>query len=230
MIVRGLALLAVCGACVASAAFAADLPSYHPKQANIPHQKKMKPKRALVETHFVVKTKVARMKTIGKTRQTETEPTGGEVSMTWQLDPLTANSDGAKREDSASVETNLIVPQSANISNPTMVIELTGHVVKTVKTTARLDIRVGKTYRTVSWKSDDIKADSFKITLSQPIVSDPLPEYYPVSALAFVTKEGKDGAAMISLEKVVVRLGKVRAAQVQKQPTTPEVTGSISSE
>lgn len=230
MLWRGLLLLAVCGACVVSVASAADLPAYHPKQTKVTIQKKPKPKMTSAEKPAVLKTRPARVKTATNVPQTDVQSGSEEVSLTWYLDPLVANSDGVKREDSASVETNLIVPQPASISNPTMIIELTGHVVKTIKTTARLDIRFGKTYRTVSWTSDDIKAGKFKISLREPMLVGALPDYYPVSALAFVTKDGTDGAAMISLEKVVVRLGAADAAQAQKDPATSEVTGSISAD
>lgn len=230
MIGRGLLLLAVWGACVVSSAVAADLPTYHPKQTASPVQKKLKPKNPSAAKRQAVKAKTKLVKATIKAPQTEVEPALEEVSLTWQLDPLVANSDGAKREDSASVEANLIVPLPASVSNPTMIIELTGHVVKTVNTTARLDIRVGKSYRTVSWTSDDIKAGKFKISLKEPMIIGALPEYYPVSALAFVTKDRKDGAAMISLERVVFRLGAANVAQVQKDPATSEVTGSISAE
>ena len=230
MIGRGLLLLAVWGACVASVAVAADLPAYHPTQANLPHQKNHKPKNALAEKPKVAKVKAKLVKAAIKAPETEADSALEEVSLTWYLDPLVANSDGAKREDSASVEANLIVPQPSSISNPAMIIELTGHVVKTANTTARLDIRIGKTHRTVSWASDDIKAGKFKISLVEPMVIGALPEYYPVSALAFVSKDGKEGAAMVSLERIVVRLGAASAAQVQKDPATSEVTGSISSE
>ena len=55
-----------------------------------------------------------------------------------------------------------------------------------------------------------------------------LPDYFPVSALAFVTKDGKDGAAMVSLEKVIVRIGKLQTVGAKKDPETEGITGSIS--
>jgi hypothetical protein len=227
MIGRGLLLLAVCGAYIASAAIAADLPAYHPKQVTSPVQKKLKRKKTTAVKPDVLKAKPALERTVRKQPSSEAQ-TSDVVSLTWQLDPLVANSDGAKREDSASVEAHLLVPQPAKISHPTMIIELTGHVVKTVNTTARLDIRVGKSHRILSWNSDDVKAGKFKIVLNEPTTAGALPDHYAVSALAFVTKDGREGAAMISLERVVLRLGAENTAHIQTDPATPEVTGSIS--
>lgn len=228
MIWRLLLLVAVYGACFAPASIAADLPAYHPKPTVSPVQKKLK--KAKAATQEAVKAKPSPVTIARNVPSVDALPTSEEVSLTWQLDPLVANSDGAKREDSASVEAYLLVPQPASISNPSMIIELTGHVVKTANTTARLDIRVGKSHRVLSWKSDDIKAGKFKIALKEPIVAGVLPDQFPVSALAFVTKDSKEGAAMISLERVVLRLGAVTTAQMQTDPATPEVTGSISAE
>jgi hypothetical protein len=247
MIRRLVILLAFCGMCVASTANAADLPQYTPKKiekvANV-----KKTTKAQAEKSKAVKAKAVRSvavptkavatepklaiappkKPIAEAPIVEREPQANEVNLTWVLDPLVANSDGAKLEDSASEEANLVVTEPGQMSRPAMVIELSGHVVKTANTKARLDIQIGKIHRTVSWTSDDIQAGKFKISLIENVAKGQLPGYIPVSALAFVTKDGRDGAAMISLEKVVLRLGSVQMTQIQKDPATSEVTGSIS--
>jgi hypothetical protein len=233
MIWRAAVLLVLSIMCLATVVEAADLPAYPVVKAAKPIKKAPKPKKTVLVAPPVetIKTpKAAAVKTASKIPKTAVEPAGTEISLTWVLDPLVANSDGAKREDSAGVEANLVVTEPGNAIRPAMVIELTGHVIKTARTSVRLDIRVGSVRRIVNWNSDDIQSGKFNISLNGAMTAEKLPAYIPVSALAFVTKDGKEGAAMVSLEKVVVRLGNVDLATSIKDPATPEITGSISTD
>jgi hypothetical protein len=219
VMIRRFALLVVfVGFCFGHLAVAADLPSYHPKQTQ--HQAKVlvkpvKAKQRVVAATHVVEKLVSENTPDVASRGVETEPSAGEIDMSWVLDPLVATVDGAKSEGSASVEGNLVVLEPGYVTVPSMVIELTGHVVKTLRTTARIDVRIGATHRTVSWKADDVQSGRFKIELDAPMVAGKLPAYFPVSALAMVTKEGTSGAAMVSLEKIVLRVGKARVVALQ---------------
>lgn len=224
--------------CIASVADAADLPSYTPKKvvtairkAPKPQKPVAKPQRKAVAKPTIVKSTIVKptaTKPVSNAPQVAVVPDDLDMNLVWVLDPLVANSDGPKREDSASVEANLIVVEPGQVSQSTMAIELTGHIVKTARTTARLDIQIGGSYRTVAWTSDEVRAEKFTISLNEPMKAGELPGYFPVSALAFVTKESKEGAAMVSLEKVTVRVGKVKHLAKKKDPATAEVTGSIS--
>jgi hypothetical protein len=228
MIRRWVMLLAVCGMCVSLTADAADLPSFTPKRIAAPEKKAPKlQKRAAKPSSTGVATR-SLPKIAPKEKKASLDPVDVDMNLVWVLEPLIANSDGAKREDSASVEANLVVTDAGRVSQSDMTIELTGHVVKTTRTTARIDIRIGNSNRTISWDSDDVLSGKFQISLNQPMSTGQLPDYFPVSALAFVTKEGKDGAAMVSLEKVVVRMGKIQLTGAKKNPATSEVTGSLS--
>lgn len=141
--------------------------------------------------------------------------TGQEIDMSWVLDPLVANADGGKKEDSASVEGNLVVPEPGYVTAPYMVIELNGHIVKTTDTTVRIDIQIGGKNHTVTWPADDVQAGKFNMSLNADMPEGKLPGYFPVSAIAFVTNTKKGGAAMVSLEKINIRVGKVRVAATQ---------------
>jgi hypothetical protein len=132
-----------------------------------------------------------------------------ELELSWFLNSLVANADGPKREGSASIEGNLIIAEPGVITSPYMVIELSGHIIKTPATTVRLDIQIGSVQKTIRWASDEVKSGRFSVTLNAPMKAGQLPGYFPVSALAFVSREGKQGAAMVSLETVRVRVGKV---------------------
>ncbi|MFT3670911.1 hypothetical protein [Aestuariivirga sp.] len=133
-----------------------------------------------------------------------------ERLLSWSPGPLIANADGPKNELGVSVEGNLVVDEPGTVTSPYMVIELTGHIVKTQNSTVRIDVKVGNAHRSVTWPSDDVHTGKFKEQMTVQIPEGALPPYYPVTALAFVSKTGSDAVAMVSLEKIAVRIGKVK--------------------
>jgi hypothetical protein len=227
MIRRLFILVALSALCFGTTADAADLPSTPMKR--VPHLIKtsVKPKKAAA-----VKLKKALVQPIDtkptpasedsqvvsskdKIEPIVIEPKANEINMLWLLDPLIASADGQKKEGSSSVESTLVVVEPGYLSLPYMVIELTGHIIKTANTTARLDVHIGDVYRTASWKPEEVKSGKFKIELKAPMQEGKLPTNFLVSAVAIVTKDAKDGVVMVSLERVLVRLGKVRTAETQ---------------
>ena len=230
--IRGVVvLLTVCGMCLGSLAEAADVPSLPLKHVSktlkrpvikvatkttkIPIFKSAKPKKFAENSPVLDVVEEPQSRSVTIKRQIKVEPTDNSVDMSWVLKPLVATSDGPKKEGSASQVAHIIVTEPGYVSEPGMTIELSGHIVKTAGTTARIDIQIGKIRRVVLWKSEDVQAGKFKLSLDEAMPTGKLPPYFRVSALVFVTKEGKTGAAMVSLEKVVVRVGKVRLAASQ---------------
>jgi hypothetical protein len=144
------------------------------------------------------------------------DPGGREINLSWVLDPLSANADGKKKEGSASVEGNLVVLETGYVTQPYMVIELEGHIVKSAESTVRIDIKIAGKNNSVTWPLDDVKSGKFKVKLDAPMVEGKLPAYIPVSAIALVTNANKKGgAAMVSLEKITIRVGKVTVSDAQ---------------
>ncbi len=137
------------------------------------------------------------------------EVSSGELELSWFLDSLVANADGPKGEGSASMEGNLIVAEPGYVSSPYMVIELSGHIVKTRATNVRVVVKIGNVQRSVKWTSDEVESGRFSVSLNAPMSAGRLPGYFPISAIALVSREGKQGVALVSLEKIRVRLGKV---------------------
>ena len=182
------------------------------KTTKIPIFKSAKPKKFAENSPVLDVVEEPQSRSVTIKRQ---EPTDNSVDMSWVLKPLVATSDGPKKEGSASQVAHIVVTEPGYVSEPGMTIELSGHIVKTAGTTARIDIQIGKIRRVVLWKSEDVQAGKFKLSLDEAMPTGKLPPYFSVSALVFVTKEGKTGAAMVSLEKVVVRVGKVRLAASQ---------------
>ena len=208
-------LLLVLSCCVfASLGQAADLPSaaVYSKPHAVKIQKKLKPAptRQVVESPLAKPANVKDREKAVATRSIPKAETGREFDLSWVLDPLVANADGGKKEDSAAIQANLVMPEPGYVSAPYMLIELNGHIVKTADTTVRLDIKIDGKNHTTSWPTDDVQAGKFKITLKAAMAEGELPDYFPVSAIAFVTNNSKRGAAMVSLEKINIRVGKVR--------------------
>ena len=241
MIRRLLAAVVVCGMCCGVAADAADIPFStldkpvrklkvvaKPKKS-MPVVKQVKPRKA-TEAPVVVPKKQKPVVAADLPAAADDQPadekavasqdlpavdSGNELDMAWVLDPLVAHADGPKREGSASITGNLIVVEPGFVTSPYMVIELNGHIVKTPQTVVRIDVQIGKTTRSVTWKSDDVQSGRFNVELTAPMQAGKLPGYFPVSAIAFVTREGKNGVAMVSLEKIRVRVGKVKQVAAQ---------------
>ncbi len=221
MMIRVLVALGLGLACAAGVASAADLPLLIEKKAIIHHQKtSVHPKIATLHpkmvAHLVKKTSdkpqlVAVLPAATKPSPIVKAPAPvlREVptTLTWVLGPMVANADGGKGEGSASATGNIVVDKPGTSFGPEMVVELEGHVVKTAQSTVRLDIHIGSFQKSVLWSSDEIKSGKFKITLNEKVPAGVMPAYIPVTALAFVTKAGEGHVAMVSLEKIVLRLG-----------------------
>jgi hypothetical protein len=208
---RVLAAFGLCFLFTLSLSFAADLPIFVEKKAliqskKIPlHRKKLiaKPKSIVSQPVAAKSPDTKEVASIAKLA-TPTAPTVTR-DLIWVLGPMTANADGAKRESSSSSVANIVVDKPGAIISPDMIIELEGHVVKTMQSTVRLDIHVGDIKKSFNWNADEIKSGIFKITLNEKVSVGVLPALIPVSAIAFVTQTGEGHAAMVSLEKIMLR-------------------------
>jgi hypothetical protein len=204
-------------------ASAADLPSSYSPNIAEPAKPVKKLKQQVKKAPQLVVARKSRPKIVAETPQVLVAPKrpaassvkANDTDLQWVLGPLVANADGAKREGSASAEANLIVVEPGSVSSSNMIIELSGHVVKTAQTTARIDVRIGDIRRTVSWKTDDVESGRFNIEFNATITGTKVPDYFPVSAIALVTNNSDGGAAMVSLTKIVVRFSNPRVAQSQ---------------
>ena len=220
---------------VMSVVQAADLPTHLPKHLSA---KLVKKKKVKVATHKTValkkyaavapvvkaplpkapvgvKAPVAVVTTPAK--PILAAPKSDSINLSWTLDPLVANADGGKDEGSASTSGNLIIEKPGQKFGPQLTIELIGHVVKTTESVVRIDVQIGSVKRTVTWNADVAKSGSFKIVLDEKLPAGALPETLPASALAFVTKTGDGHAAMISLEKINLRMEKLRLAGSEEE-------------
>jgi len=217
--IRVLFALGLSMTCAASLACAADLPLLIVEKAPIHHKTKIVQRKAFAlpgKKLAILAKKAGHKQQLAVVLPAATMPApaikppalpSAMTNLSWVLGPMVANADGGKNEGSASATGNLVVDRPGASYGPEMVIELDGHVVKTVQSTVRLDIHIGPFQKSLVWSADEIKSGIFKITLTEKAPAGVLPAYIPVTALAFVTKVGDGHAAMVSLEKIVVRLG-----------------------
>ena len=219
---RVLLALALSSICVANSAYAADVP-YEPPKPAILHVMAKKTKVAFQKFAHLIPmavlpkvipgsiTPTTKDQTQVATASTKVSP--DVIELPWVLDPLVATADGGKKEGSSGREVNLVTNRPGTDFGPDVVIELTGHVIKTAQSTVRLDIHIGSLQKSVLWAADDVKSGLFKITLNEKLEPGHMPNYFPASAVAFVTQEGDGHVAMVSLEKVVFRMGVTASPQ-----------------
>ncbi len=138
-----------------------------------------------------------------------------KLTFSMHLDSLVANADGKKTEGSSSMEGNFVVQQPQKISLPTMTVQLRGHIIKTVGSTASLDITIGTALNTIKWNADEVLAKAFDITVNEAIPNGELPVLLPVSAIALVNKNAGGGAVLVSLESIDVTFTPINVALKQ---------------
>ena len=136
----------------------------------------------------------------------------GELSLAMTLDSLVANADGAKTEGSSSFSGEFLVQQPHYVNLPAVNIELKGHIIKTSGSTARLEVTIGNTTQTLTWAANEVVSAPFAKTLTTPVATGQLPAPFPIGASAFVTKQAGDGAVLVSLESIDVKIGRLRVA------------------
>ena len=212
--VRVLFAVVLMSGCAATLVSAADLPYFPVHQAAVHLKKITKPKvkvaqsaqktgpNPLLAAPLPAKAKLPAPVSTPVSAVSETKQ-----NLTWVLPAMVAHADGGKQEGSASAVGNIVVDKPGPSFGPQIVIELEGHIVKTIQSTARLDIHVGSIEKSLVWNADEIKSGVFKITLIEKAPGGSVPPYIPVSAIAFVTKSGDGHAVMVSLDKIVLHFG-----------------------
>ncbi len=134
-----------------------------------------------------------------------------EIDLSMELDSFAANADGDKYEGSASTQGQMIIAQPNFIQLPNLTITVSGHIVKTLDSTARLDVQAGPISHNFMWGAQDVKSGQFELTYNEVMPKGKVPAIFSVSALAFVSKSTPDAVVLISVEKIHVKLGALQA-------------------
>lgn len=137
------------------------------------------------------------------------------LGLTMTLDTLVANADGAKLEASSSMTGDFVIQQPHSLSLPAMVVELSGHIIKTAGSTAHMEVTIGASKKVVDWASADVQSGPFTITMNEAVPNGQLPAPFPISALVLANKDPGGGAVLISLDKIDISLGQVRVARAE---------------
>jgi hypothetical protein len=137
------------------------------------------------------------------------------LGLVMTLDTLVANADGAKLEDSSSMTGDFVVQQPHRLSLPSMTVELRGHIIKTTGSTARIEVTIGASKKTVEWTSADVQSGLFTVTMNEAVPNGQLPAPFPISALVIANKDAGSGAVLVSLDSIDVSVGQVRVARAE---------------
>jgi hypothetical protein len=149
------------------------------------------------------------------TEKTAVKSLPSEINLSMTLPSLTANADGSRNQASASMEGEMIVVKPGDVPLPRMVIELSGHIIKTVNSTARIDVTIGPSSRSFTWAAKDVASGRFTLLMDGQVPGGKVPSSLPVSAIAMVTKDPGSGAVWVSLEEIKVKLTKFDVADAQ---------------
>jgi hypothetical protein len=135
-----------------------------------------------------------------------------ELSLAMTLDKLMANADGAKTEGSSSFSGEFLIQQPHYVTLPAVSIELKGHIIKTVGSTASLEVTIGNSTNILKWDANEAISAPFSKSIISQVTAGQLPAPFPISASAVVNKEPGAGAVLVSLESIEVKIGRVRVA------------------
>jgi hypothetical protein len=178
--------------------FAADLPAYTPTH------KAQKAKTSKPLSRKIAK--ATEKKAAAKPRIAES------IQLSVAPKAFEANADGPKQEDSASLLRKLLVPKKSRGFRPEMSVTISGHIVKTRGSTARLDIAAGPAKHSQVWSAEDEKSGRFTYSFNQSLTPDDALDVVPLSAIAFVTKENKSSIVLVTIDKIEIMLGNARVA------------------
>jgi hypothetical protein len=141
-----------------------------------------------------------------------------DIVLTLPLPSFFATADGPRMEGSDSLISEMVVPKTGKMPLPEMRVTLSGHVIKTADSLARIDIQIGAAKRSFTWGSGEVKSGRFELTFNEPVPGGKLPKAFPVSAIALVTKEQRAAVVMVSLDSITLTLASARVAEGSLQP------------
>jgi hypothetical protein len=124
---------------------------------------------------------------------------------------LQAGADGAKAEASSSFSGQLVVLKPQNIKIPTITLSLKGTIIKSLGSTARVDIIIGDLRKTYEWKVEQILSGSFQDTLSATVGDKLMSAPMPVSVTAWVTKTPGGGAVLVTVDKLDITIAEANS-------------------
>ncbi len=128
---------------------------------------------------------------------------------------LIANAEGTKTDSSSNFSGNFAVDQPKFMPIKKVDIDVSGVIIKTNGTTAKINITIGDTVKTVEWPAEKEIAESFTTTITIDLPDGRLPSPFPVTANVQVNKPSDSGSALVSIKEINMRVGAISTASTQ---------------
>jgi hypothetical protein len=165
----------------------------------------------------------------GSAKATSITPNNGTrlLSVSMVVEDFSANAEGEKTEATASFTGSFLVTQPAKVQLSRLHATVSGIIVKTPGSTVDLALSFGPAKSTISWADVETKSERFTRDVDMILPDGRLPSPFEVSALAFVKKPGKEGAALVTLDKITIEIGEALVGANDKKPALPEAAPAL---
>ncbi len=130
-----------------------------------------------------------------------------ELTADVKIEGFTATADGEKTDAAATFSGHFLLtqPKSADLSSVKVVVS--GLIIKTAGTDARLDMQFGGIAQTIEWQAAEIKNERFEKTLTLLVPGGRLPTPFDISAILLVKRNDNTGAVLISVDSLRLEAG-----------------------
>ncbi len=146
----------------------------------------------------------------------------GKLRAKIRVGDLTANADGEKTNASATFSGEFLLTQPKHSDLGSFRATISGLIVKTAGSTARIDLAFGDIRKTIEWQATDVKSERFEQVITAVVPGGRVPVPFPVSALLLTSKPADSGAVLLTLDTIDIELAPILVGDNAK-PTAPWV-------
>ncbi len=149
----------------------------------------------------------------------------GTLSADMKLDGVVANADVEKTEASAVFTGQFLATQPKRVELGSFKATVSGLIVKTAGTTARIDFSFGDIKKTVEWQDADVKSERYTTEIVAAVPGSRIPVPFPVTALLLAKKADSTGTVLITVDSIKIDVGPAlvgeTSPELNKQNPTP---------
>jgi hypothetical protein len=146
----------------------------------------------------------------------------GKLRAKIRVGDLSANADGEKTNASATFSGEFLLTQPKRSDLGSFRATISGLIVKTAGSTARIDLAFGDIRKTIEWQATDVKSERFEQVITAVVPGGRVPVPFPVSALLLTSKPADSGAVLLTLDTIDIELAPILVGDNAK-PTAPWV-------
>jgi hypothetical protein len=142
------------------------------------------------------------------------------LSLTMAVEDFSASAEGEKTDAAATLSGSFLVSQPSKLQLTSLHAKVSGIIVKTQGSTARLDLAFGDTKSVIEWTEAETKSERFTREFDAIIPNGKLQSPFVITAFALVKKPGKEGAALVTLDSIDIQIGEalVGTREPDKKP------------